>query len=68
MPVSTITDVPADDVDRVSRSFRVRDGASRVLQERQADSRWTIRAELPAAAGASPGMLVATVRGQDRQA
>ena len=68
MPVETITDVPATEVDRVSRDFRVLSHASKLLQERQSDNRWTIRAEVPAVAGAAPGMLVTGIRTQDRQA
>lgn len=68
MPVETITNLPAADVDRVSRDFRVLSNASKLLQERQPDNRWTVRAEVPAAAGAAPGMLVTGVRPQDRQA
>jgi hypothetical protein len=68
MPVETITDVPASDVDRVSRDFRVLSHATKLLQERQSNNRWTIRAEVPGATDAAPGMLVTGVRSQDRQA
>ena len=68
MPVETITDIPADEVDRIARDFRVLSEATRLVQERQPDARWTVRAEVPAMAGAAPGMLVVTVRPQDRQA
>jgi hypothetical protein len=74
MPVSSVSDVAPEAVDNVSRSFRVNDGAIRVVQELQPNGRWTVRAELPAGAigrsgrSVSPGMLVVATHPRDRQA
>jgi hypothetical protein len=48
MRTETIENVPPGRVDEVSRSFRERDNAVRVCQERQNDGNWRIVAELPA--------------------
>lgn len=72
MPVSSVSNVPPEGVDNVSRSFRVNDGATRVVQELQPNGRWTVRAELPVGAAGGPGrsvssgMLVVIARPRDR--